>query len=117
MCLLETSLIILYFFQLELISIDEAAILLNGDAQDPSLIQSKFLFVVFLFTLLQQYIAKMFFSIYDSAAKVKRLYDIANVLASMNIIQKVRYRLLLICLLLNFLYSLPAVKDEQMLRC
>uniref|UniRef100_A0A164VMX5 E2F/DP family winged-helix DNA-binding domain-containing protein n=1 Tax=Daucus carota subsp. sativus TaxID=79200 RepID=A0A164VMX5_DAUCS len=46
--------------ELELISIDEAAILLNGDAQDPSLIQTK----------------------------VKRLYDIANVLASMNIIQK-----------------------------
>ncbi|XP_063936197.1 E2F transcription factor-like E2FE [Daucus carota subsp. sativus] len=46
--------------ELELISIDEAAILLNGDAQDPSLIQTK----------------------------VKRFYDIANVLSSMNIIQK-----------------------------
>ncbi|WOH04705.1 hypothetical protein DCAR_0624117 [Daucus carota subsp. sativus] len=46
--------------ELELISIDEAANILNGDAQDPSLIQTK----------------------------VKRLYDIANVLASMNIIQK-----------------------------
>ncbi|KAI8543563.1 hypothetical protein RHMOL_Rhmol08G0228700 [Rhododendron molle] len=51
----------------DLISLEEAAKILLGDARDPSTMRS------------------------NSAAKVRRLYDIANVLSSMNFIEKVHH--------------------------
>ena len=82
---------------MELISLDEAARLLLGDASNTSVTRSNYLnawalyFYIFLCygkIELENTLIDMF-SVVDSA-KVRRLYDIANVLSSMNLIEKVR---------------------------
>lgn len=81
---------------MELLSLDRAALALLGDSNDPTAMRSNvyLLAMLWVYLFMVKYGAKVhcsfiFLSLNTSAAKVRRLYDIANVFSSMELIEKV----------------------------
>jgi transcription factor E2F7/8 len=82
--------------QLETISLDEAARLLLGERHAESNMRSQYLHFFYFYDLLLSWHNEFTYtsgihndSDVRNAAKVRRLYDIANVLSSLNLIEKV----------------------------
>ncbi|KAL2240474.1 UNVERIFIED_CONTAM: E2F transcription factor-like E2FE [Sesamum indicum] len=70
-----------YDANVELLSLDRAALALLGDSNDPTAMRSN----VYLLAMLWVYLFMVKYG-----AKVRRLYDIANVFSSMELIEKIR---------------------------
>ncbi|KAL0377480.1 UNVERIFIED_CONTAM: E2F transcription factor-like E2FE [Sesamum radiatum] len=80
----------------DLLSLDRAALALLGDSNDSTAMRSNvYLLAMLAYLFMVKYGAKVhcgliFLSLNTSAAKVRRLYDIANVFSSMELIEKIR---------------------------
>ncbi|KAI3771664.1 hypothetical protein L6452_02831 [Arctium lappa] len=81
------------FLKSDMLSLENAAKILLGDARNPSLTRTKVRRLYDIANVLSSMNFMEVRRLYIVAAKVRRLYDIANVLSSMNFIEKVNYPL------------------------
>lgn len=87
------------FLKVDIILLEDAAKIMPGDSQNSTALRSNWFYTLRVIhpTLYYQYeegkkwmILSLTIILHDYAAKVRRLYDIANVLSSINLIEKVK---------------------------